>query len=311
MKKGLVSLFNEFIFECEYARKLKPATIRGYKSVFSFFITLCPDVTRGSLDTHTVITFFKELETRNRVVGRGLVKTGVKKSTIATYWSKLNPFFKWLKSKELIKANPFDSMAYPTPTYEDKQFLSRNEVERIMTAVITNATKNVFMLKRNLLLIHLLLFCGLRKEELLQLQIRDIDLSKKELTIRRESSKSDRTRCLPLHAHVLMHLVEYLKARRHYTCQYLLVSSLRDERLTGDGLKHLVDALRQRSGVPFHLHQFRHTFAVNFLKQSGNVTKLRQLLGHKDITVTMIYLRCLPPSEMQGDIERMRIDFFL
>ena len=83
---------------------------------------------------------------------------------------------------------------------------------------------------------------------------------------------------------------------------------MRDDRSSYDGLKHLVSTVICRSGIRFHLHQFRHTFAVNFLKSSNNIAKLKQLMGHKDIRMTMVYLRCLPTNEMRGDIENMSID---
>ena len=49
-------------------------------------------------------------------------------------------------------------------------------------------------------------------------------------------------------------------------------------------------------------------FAVNFLRQSNNVYKLKELLGHKDISMTAMYLRCLPVDELRGDVEKMSID---
>jgi site-specific recombinase XerD len=118
-------------------------------------------------------------------------------------------------------------------------------------------------------------------------------------------------RQLPLHSTVLLYLKDYLKERKNYITQYLIVSSSRDDKLSYDGLQHLINKLRLYSGVKFHLHQFRHTFAVNFLKSSNNLATLRQLLGHKDIKMTMVYLRCLPVDEMRNDVENMDIDRFI
>ena len=142
----------------------------------------------------------------------------------------------------------------------------------------------------------------------MSLQIRDIDFERKLITIRADTSKSGRSRQLPLHSSIIMHLQDYLSERKHYTTPSLIVSSTRDEKLTLDGLKHLVTNLRDYSGVEFHVHQLRHTFAVNFLKSSNNIAKLKQLLGHKSIMMTMTYLRCLPTDELRGDIEQMNID---
>lgn len=307
MKKNISQLFDEFLFECEFSRKLRPETLKGYRAIFATFIKFNPDVSLNTLSSTSVVNFFKILEQRKRIVGKGSVRSGVKKSTIAKYWNKLNCFFDWLLANGHLSRNPFQGMSYPTPTYEDKKFLRKAEIEKILTAILTHSG-NSFTLKRNLVIFYLLLFCGLRKEELLQLQVRDIDFEKRILTIRAETSKTPRTRYLPLHSQLLLHLKDYYKERKHLTTPFLVASSVRDNKLSSEGLKHIVASLKVNSGVPFHLHQFRHTFAVNYLKSSNNVAKLKQLLGHKNISMTLLYLRCLPTNEMRSDIENMSID---
>ena len=306
--KDLQQLFNEYIMECEFSRKSRPETLRGYKQTFATFIKLMPVMNTHSLTASAMTSFFKILQERKRIVGRNQIRTGVKKSTIATYWSKLNNFFEWLKIRKYIQVNPFNEMAYPSPVYEDRKFLKKEQIEKILTVIHNQSGNNLLLLKRNLVLFYILLFCGLRREELLLLQVRDIDMERKILTVRAETSKIPRTRHLPMHSQIVMYLRDYLKERKHLTTPYLIVSIRRDDRLSYDGLKHLVNKLKKISGVNFHLHQLRHTFAVNFLKSSNNIAKLKQLMGHTDIRMTLVYLRCLPTNEMRGDIENMNID---
>ena len=306
MKKSISELFDEYMYEYEFVRKAQPSTLIKYRQVFSTFQKLQSDCTLETLTATGMVAFFKMLEERKRIVGKGRIKSGIKKSTAASYWTKLNGFFEWLRIKGYIHQNPFTGLKYPTPVYEDKKFLRKEEIEKILTAILTHSA-TLFIQKRNLVLFYLLLFCGLRREEMLLLQIRDIDFERKVLTIRSETSKVKRTRYIPLHSQLIMSLRDYLAERRDKTTPYLLVSSNRDDRLSIDGLKHLVTVLQNHSGVSFHLHQFRHTFAVNFLKTSNNIAKLKQLLGHKDISMTMQYVRCLPVNEMRGDIEGMSV----
>ncbi len=239
------------------------------------------------------------------------IKRGIKKSTAATYWSKLNTFFGWLAQHGYIEGNPFAKMTYPTPSYEEKKFLSRREIEKIITAIHCHHDNNDLLLKRNLVLFYLFIFCGLRRNEVLHLQIRDIDFERKVITIRGDTSKSGITRQVPLHSTLVMYLKDYLQIRKRFTTPLLLVSRNRDDGLTIEGLKRLTEKIKQVSGIQFHPHQFRHTFAVNFLKSSNNIAKLKQLLGHKDINMTLVYLRCLPVDEMRGDIEHLNIDDFI
>lgn len=311
MKADIVGLFNEFLYEMEFIKKSKRETLRNYAHVFTLFHRLKPEITLDTLTTMAVIDFFKILQERKRPIGRGIVKVGVKKSTVATYWTKLNAFFKWLHAKDYILSNPFFHLPYPTPSYEDRKFLTKTEIEKIITAIYTHHSNNILILKRNLVIFYILLFCGLRREELMQLQVRDLDFEKKLLIVRAETSKVARERQIPLHSTVIFHLKDYLNSRKKYTTSYLIVSAERDHKLTLEGVKHIIQKLRRFSGISFHLHQFRHTFAVNFLKSSNNIAKLKQLLGHKSIAMTLTYLRCLPADELREDIECMSIDNFI
>jgi len=310
MRKTLEQLFQEFLYECEFVKKARPATLTGYSQTFRLFMKLLPQCSLDTFSSGTITHFFKILQERKRIVGKGIIKIGVKKSTVATYWKNLSVFFEWIVSKKYIESNPFKEMMYPSPVYEDRKYLKKEEIEKIIAAIHIHHN-NILVLKRNLALFYVLLFCGLRKQELLLLKIRDIDFERKMVTINADISKAGRTRNIPLHSTTIMYLKDYLNARKGYTTPYLLVSSLRDEKLSTDGLIHIIQKLRYRSGVEFHLHQLRHTFAVNFLNTSNNVVKLKQLLGHKNISMTLIYLRCLPVNQLVGDIENMNIDTFV
>lgn len=311
MRKSIDELFDEYLLECEFSRKLQPETLRGYIQGFGMFKKLLPDTTLETINSNTVVHFFKILEQRKRTVGKGKIQSGIKKSTARVYWSKLHNFFMWLHIHEHIRENPFRLMKRPTVVWDDLKYLKKEKIERIFSALHNPILTNPLVVKRNLAMFYVLLFCGLRREELTLLQIRDIDLERKILTVRAENSKIPRTRHIPLHSTAIMYLKDYLKERKSCTTQYVFVSRSRDDGLSLHGLTAIVHSLRKRSGVQFHLHQFRHTFAVNFLKSSNNIVKLKQLMGHSDIRMTLVYLRCLPTHEMRADIEGMRIDDFV
>src|SRR5260221_14621041 len=130
MRKNIQTLFDEFMYECEFVKKIRPETQRAYVHTFNLFIKLMPHVSLETLSSNTIIDFFKILQERKRIAGKGTYKIGVKKSTVATYWSKLNSFFEWLNQKKYIRANPFATLSYPTPSYEDKKFLKKEDVEK-------------------------------------------------------------------------------------------------------------------------------------------------------------------------------------
>lgn len=310
VKKDLNSLFQQFINECKYSSKLRVETIRGYENTFKLFMSLMSTAKLEYLTDEYMVEFFNRLSNRQRLVGRGELRKDVKRSTIATYRSKLNSFCKWLEKKKYIKLNPFYGMPYPKVDYIDRKFLKSEEVSPIFLAVNhTIKWENNFVKKRNIAIFSTLLYTGVRKGELLGLKILNVDLDRNMLLINAETSKSGIDRYIPMTDQLVLVMKDYLEElkKRNLKCPNLFISSTDDTPLTSAGLKHLVNKVIEESGVNFHLHRFRHTFAVNLLKQGYDVAVLKQLMGHRDIRMTASYLRCLPSDITSANINKLTL----
>lgn len=308
--KTINELFDDFIKQCQYVTKMSEASISGFKSTFDLLLRIYPGLDLKKINSDLMSDFFEKLENRARIVGRNKqVKIGIKNSTVATYRSKLNKFFIWLVANGYLKTNPFDTIPYPNVNYDDKQFLRKEELEKI-AAAIHASTNNLFVRKRNIAIFYTLLYCGLRRGELVGLKLYNADLDKKELTVTAETSKSKISRIIPMNIELVSYLKDYLMERKkyNYKTQYLFVSANNDDRISFSGLKHITDNLIKISGVKFHLHQFRHSFAVNMLNNKSDIAKLKQLMGHRDIRMTASYLRCLPTESMREDVESLRLN---
>lgn len=311
MKIELKKLHDEYIEYCKYSKRLRPETIKGYEEVFRHFSTLMPEIKdTGSLSVEIMNRFFKKLQVRKRIVGRNTEKVGVKDSTIRTYWSKLNSFFAWLHQKKLITNDLLDKKNRPPlPIYDNSPALNKDKVEKIYSAILLNS-KKVLMLKRDTAMISTLLFTGIRKTEFISLTVLDVDLEKRIITIRGSTSKSKRTRQVPINETLFIHIKDYLNERNRmkYRTQKLFVSTNRDVGLTEHGLKHWIKRLEQLSGVKFHLHQFRHTFACSLARSNVSIAKIQKLMGHTDLRMTERYLRSIGVEDMRDDISRLSID---
>jgi integrase/recombinase XerD len=308
-KKTLQQFHEEFISECQFSRRLRPETLRGYKSVFKLFLLVMPEVVYvESLTPDIMKEFFKRIETREKIVGKNNVKSGIRDSTVKTYWNKLNSYFQWLLANSNIQKSPLENIQPPEPTYDNNLALETCDIEKIFTA-ITLHSQNALLLRRDMLIVNILLFCGVRKGEFISLQVRDIDFEKAMLTVRGETSKSKKTRHIPIHRTLMLHLMEYITERnkRRYKTPYLIVSSNGDSRLTVHGLKHWVDRLNELSGVKFHLHRFRHTFACNLAMANVGLIKIQKLMGHADPKMTATYLRSISTEDLRDDINKLSI----
>lgn len=306
---NLKKLFDEYLKECQFTSGLRPATVKGYTSIFHLFTQLTPDVVSVRFLTPSVMTeFFRELQQRTRIVGKDILKTGVRASTIKTYWCKLNAFFQWLYRKGYIPKNPLKELKRPPePRYDDSKALKDEDVDKMLSAIVlSNASP--LILRRDVAIFSVLYYCGLRRGELISLRVSDIDISNAKITIQGETSKSKRTRTLPMHPTLAKYLKDYFAERNKmkFKTELLWVSANKgDAGLTQNGLKHWEQRLMQKSGVKFHSHQFRHSFATNLAKKDVGIVKIQKLLGHRSITMTERYVRSMGSEDLQDDINKL------
>jgi len=309
MSASIQSHFDKYISYCINTKGLRPKTIRSYQNLFSIFRSVMPEVdTLDDISHGKVDDFFLRLRTRPKRIGNTTVQSALKASTVRTYGTKLYAFFNWLCERDLLTKNPINKRSLPSPDYSDKRALVKSDIEKIFGAV-TQCSQNTLLFKRDMAILQVLLFCGLRKNELLSLRVMDVDLGHKQLTVNGETSKSKSSRKLPITDATILHLHDYLSERRkrQIKSEYLWVSR-RGERLTEHGLLHWVKKTRAASGVRFHLHQFRHTYACMLGRGNVSGVKIRKLLGHRSLEMTQSYLRSLGVDDVRDSVQALSLD---
>lgn len=144
---------------------------------------------------------------------------------------------------------------------------------------------------RDLAILYLMIFCGLRSCEVLSLETQDIDLIDNQIRVR---GKGDKHRILPISPAVRKALLNHLNYERpeccHPKCFTVLKGPNRGLPLTPEGLRKLFRLQRSKSIKKAHPHLFRHTFATHLIQQGVSLPAVQKLLGHSDIEVTMGYL---------------------
>lgn len=307
----LESLFEAYINECEYTKQLRPHTVIGYRDAFKNFLGLMPEVlTVNDLHQHVLSVFFQRLGRRERVIGKETVKVGVKASTIRAYYNRLIIFFKWLETSEFIEKGSLTPKIVkpPVPKYTDSRALGEEEISQIIASITMNTIDEPYAYVRDLTIVSIFLYTGIRKSELLALKVQDVDLTERTLFIDGETSKSKVSRIIPINAILFSQLKVYLKKRRDrgFRCDTLLTSTKSDTPLTQHGLKHWVERYIKLSGVKFHVHRFRHTFACSLAKSKADVITIMKVMGHSSIEMTMRYLRSIKPDNARSYIDKMR-----
>lgn len=158
--------------------------------------------------------------------------------------------------------------------------------------------KSTFAL-RNYLIFHLMLDCGLRRQEVINLNIEDIQVNC--LVI--QNTKFNKSRIVPLPEKLLDYINLYLSGRS--SGAVLLAKS--KERLTANCIRKIFYSMKKTTRIPVHPHMLRHTFATSFIVGGGNLEFLRILLGHASYNVTQRYLH-IAALCMISDIDIYRLD---
>lgn len=301
--------FDNYILDCQYAKQLSSKTIASYKDVFNTFRKIMPEIV-ALQDFHPqmIPEFFKRIATRKRIVGKNTVKVGVKPSTIKTYYNKLMAFFIWLEHSGELSQGFVKQISKPkNPTYDDSKALTDREASRILSSITQNTMDNYFLYLRDLIIVELLLYTGIRKGELLALKISDIDFTRNNIFINGLTSKSKHSRYIPLHFSLASHLKTYLKERQKLgsSTEALIISTIKDKALTEHGLKHWVNKYIKLSGVKFHLHRFRHTFACKLALENTDIITIMNVLGHRSVETTLRYLRSIKAENSREYIQQI------
>lgn len=311
-EKSLKALHELFIKFKQFGSLKSEATIRNYTYNFNLLLSFNPLITLNELHEETIINFFAFLNNRERKVGKELVVRAYKKSSVAIVRSSLNCFFEWLLERNYIPVNPFKNIPFTEVTHTDPRAFTPKEFEKICFAVNTKIEwTSLFVKKRNIAIVMFLVLTGVRKEELLGLKLSDINIEDLIISVRAVTSKSKRTRLIPMSARLVPYLEDYLNYRENYTCENFWVSSILDRPLTEYGAKYLINLISSVSRVNCHLHRFRHTFATNYYMRTHDIIGLQKLMGHRNLRMTLSYLRSIPDTHIVEQIKKMTLDEFM
>jgi integrase/recombinase XerD len=295
-----------------YGARNSEATINGHRFTFELLMKFNRKLTLEDLTEETIITFLEFINTRERKIGKEFVVRTYKNSSLVIIRNRLNVFFNWLVDRKYIVANPFAKIQYPSVSYTDRRAYSQKEFEAICYAVNTTIRwANLLIKKRNIAIVMFLALTGVRKEELIGLQLSDVDLFRKFIMVRAETSKSKRSRIIPMTTDLVSYLEDYLNQRRNLITLFFWVSGITDQRFTEHGVIHFMRLLTKATKINCHLHRFRHTFATNYYKQTHDIVGLQKLMGHSNLKMTLQYLRSLPDEHIVEQIRKITIDEFI
>ncbi len=225
-----------------------------------------------------------------------LIERRLTASSRHSYMATVQGFVIWLRDRGLVLEDiatrvelpELDHALPPTP-------LTEEEVARLMGAITGGGALGL----RNLAILQLMYACGLRRGEVISLDVGDIDFEKALVYVR---VKGDKDRVLPVNESALDCVARYLRARKHPTSGALFVTG-RGNRIHARSLQMVFQRLTKLTGLHVHPHLLRHTFAVHMLRGGADVRHVQALLGHESPDTTSRYLG-LVKDEIKAEYDR-------
>lgn len=143
------------------------------------------------------------------------------------------------------------------------------------------------LLKQRVVL-SLIYSAGLRGQEVINLKISDIDFERMTIHIRQSKYKKDRI--VPLSFAMVKGLKKYLKAENPHI--WLFNGKDASGKYSTRGLSWVMRENLKKTSITkeVNLHSLRHSYATHLLEEGVDIVSVKNLLGHADVTTTMIYL---------------------
>ena len=206
-------------------------------------------------------------------------------ATIHGYWKAIRAFWKWA-AEDLDTENV--ALLIKAPRYKLKPItpLSKSEVILLLHAVESDRKGRKRSTRlRDRAIILFFLDTGLRLGELLRLQVKEVDLHTGKVIVRpHQRGRKTSGRIVYIGNKTRKDLWKYLSFRDTTSDDEPIFD------ITPGALKHMLRRLGNKSGIKCHAHKIRHTFAINFLRNGGNVFELQRLLGHSSLDMVRHYL---------------------
>jgi len=270
-----------FLSHLSAERGYSPLTIVAYQSDLNQFIdhqaTRAASLRVAEIGTSDIREFVAALAER-----------GLKAPTITRRINCLRSFFGFLVTNDYLAADPTIGIRSPKKARKLPVTLTEQECRRLLDAAYQSHYTMLGFRDRAVL--SLLLYTGLRRQELLELDLDDVDLRQGWLRVRR--GKGSKMRMVPLALEAISAIEDWLEFRPQCRHQGLL-ATLTGKRLGRHGLqalfrKALLNAGIMRPGLT--VHSMRHTFASLLLRSGCDLMSIKEMLGHASLESTAIYL---------------------
>jgi site-specific recombinase XerD len=228
---------------------------------------------------------------------RGISKAGVARKLAAT-----RAFYAALLRAGEVNANPAELVATPKRDRKLPRVLSREEMQSLLDRIPTRTPLEM----RDRAMLELTYSCGLRAEEVVNLEVEAPDFESERLRV---EGKGGKTRFVPIGEPAQAALTRYLERARPALVgrdgEHALLVSKSGRRLHPSDVRRRLQRWVREAAIAGGVspHALRHSFATHLLQGGADLRAIQELLGHSSLSTTQVYTQ-VEPSWLQSQYAR-------
>jgi site-specific recombinase XerD len=259
----------DFLLERQAAR-YSANTLRCYRVTFKKLANFLGDIPFRDISRTRIIEFLSQ-------------QTDISAKTLRNYHADLSALWEWAVQRDLCDENIMRTIRMPIPEKKEVIPLERAEILALISQSAESSSQVIAL--RNKAILYTLLDTGVRASELCGLKIQHINQVTKRLVV---FGKGRKERQIPVSDDTLAVIKNYLKQNNS---REWVFTTFDNRPLSRHRLADILETIGNHAGVAkVYPHRFRHTFAIQFLRNGGNIYSLQRILGHTTLDMVKRYL---------------------
>jgi integrase/recombinase XerC/integrase/recombinase XerD len=231
-----------------------------------------------------------------------LTERGMSKAGVARKLAAIRSFYGAQLRAGALAANPADLVSRPKQDRKLPRVLSREEMQTLLDRTPTRTPLEM----RDRAMLELAYSCGLRAEEVVNLNTSSPDFDGERLRV---EGKGGKTRLVPMGEPAQQALRRYLERARHALVsgqtEHALLVSKSGRRLHPSDVRRRLQRWVREAAIAGGVspHALRHSFATHLLEGGADLRSIQELLGHSSLSTTQVYTQ-VEPSWLQSQYAR-------
>jgi len=280
-------LKEKYIDYLQYEKRYSTHTVLAYHSDlddFSGFLSMQYNISDLLQADHTLI--------RSWLIS--LIDRKISKRSVNRKLSSIKSFYRYCQRQGLLTSNPMLKVVAPRTSKQLPVFLTHDNLENLLQKVVF---VDSFEGTRDKMILTLFYATGIRRAELVEISLSDLDLNSGTLKV---TGKRNKERLVPLGEQVIIQMKEYLYERNLFlsknktgtenNCTSLFVTSKGLPAYPKLIYKIVHENLLEvASNNKLSPHVLRHTFATHMLDDGADLNAIKEILGHSSLAATQVY----------------------